>query len=64
MAHALEFDKGEVTLKDLRLGSKLSKEIKDRAEWKEQPAQISVPRADLVAGVRQLLDRHSGDGSP
>ncbi len=53
-----EFERDEVTLKDLRLGSKLSKEIKDREEWKTQPAQISVPRAELVAGVRKLLDRH------
>ncbi len=53
-----EFESGEVTLKDLVLGSKLSKEIKDREEWKAQPAQISVPRAELVAGVRQLLERH------
>ena len=54
-----EFESGEVTLKDLRLGKQLSKEIKDREKWKEQPAQISVPRNELVAGVRQLLDRHS-----
>ena len=57
-----EFDRGEVTLKDLALGSKLSKTITDRDEWKEQPAQISVPRAELVAGVRRLLARHSGRG--
>lgn len=57
-----EFESGQVTLKDLRLGAKLSKEIKDRDRWKEQPAQISVPRAELVAGVRKLLDRHAGDG--
>ncbi len=59
-----EFDSGEVTLKDLRLGARLSKEIKDREKWKEQPAQISVPRAELVAGVRKLLDRHSLVPSP
>ncbi len=54
-----EFESGEVTLKDLVLGSKLSKKIKDREECKAQPAQISEPREELVAGVRQLLDRHS-----
>ncbi len=53
-----EFERGEVTLKDLALGARLSKTITDRDEWKEQPAQISVPRAELVAGVRKLLDRH------
>ena len=57
-----EFERGEVTLKDLVLGSKLSKTIKDRDEWKEQPAQLSVPREELVAGVRRLLDRHSDSG--
>ena len=57
-----EFESGEVTLKDLQLGAKLSKEIKDREKWKEQPAQVSVPRGDLVAGVREMLERHGGDG--
>lgn len=54
-----EFERGEVTLKDLRLGARLSKEIKDREKWKQQPAQVTVAREGLVAGVRQLLDRHS-----
>ncbi len=55
-----EFDRGEVTLKDLQLGAKLSKEIKDREAWKKQPAQVSMPRAELVAGVREMLARHEG----
>ncbi len=58
IAGSNEFDDGIVTLKDLRLGKQLSKEIKDHEKWKEQPAQVSVPRADLVSGVRELLDRH------
>ncbi len=62
IAGSKELERDEVTLKDLRLGARLSKEIKDREKWKEQPAQISVPRAELVAGVRKLLDRHSGNG--
>ncbi len=51
-----EFEAGEVSLKDLRLGAKLSKKIKDRDEWRKgQPAQVSVLRADLVAEVRRMI---------
>ncbi len=52
-----EFESGEVTLKDLRLGAELSKKIKDREEWKEQPAQVTVPRGELVAAVRKMMER-------
>ena len=48
---------GVVTLKDLALGARLAAEIETHAEWKAQPAQITVPRADLVAGVRKMLAR-------
>ncbi|MCP3960248.1 MAG: histidine--tRNA ligase [bacterium] len=59
IAGSNEFEGGTVTLKDLRLGKKLSREITDREKWKEQPAQVSVKREDLVSGVRSLLERHS-----
>lgn len=50
--------KGEVTLKDLALGLEISKSIESHAAWvKGRPAQISVPRADLVAEVRAMLAR-------
>ncbi|MEL6372036.1 MAG: histidine--tRNA ligase [Pseudomonadota bacterium] len=50
--------KGEVTVKDLVLGAELSKSIEDNAEWREaQPAQFSVPRADLVRAVQDVLAR-------
>ncbi|MDO9458533.1 MAG: histidine--tRNA ligase [Alphaproteobacteria bacterium] len=53
-----EFAAGQVTLKDLVLGDRLSKDIKDNAAWREdQPAQQLVPREDLVAGVREILAR-------
>ncbi|MEO0400338.1 MAG: histidine--tRNA ligase [Pseudomonadota bacterium] len=49
---------GEVTVKDLRLGSELSKEIEDNAEWRSgQPAQRVVARGDLVETVRAALER-------
>jgi histidyl-tRNA synthetase len=48
---------GQVTIKDLLEGSRLSGEIEDRAEWREgRPAQFSVPEGDMVAAVRKLLD--------
>ncbi len=62
IAGSNEFESGEITLKDLRLGAKLSKTIKDREAWTEQPAQVAVPRAELVAGVKQLLERHANGG--
>jgi histidyl-tRNA synthetase len=52
-----EREQGIVTLKDLALGTRLAAEIETNEEWKTQPAQITVPRADLVAQVRQMLAR-------
>ena len=50
--------KGEVTIKDLVLGAKLSKEIENNAEWREaQPALFSVSRERLVDAVRETLAR-------
>ncbi|MHA1530237.1 MAG: histidine--tRNA ligase [Alphaproteobacteria bacterium] len=48
---------GLVTLKNLALGARLAAEIETHAEWKAQPAQITVRRADLVAEVRKMLTR-------
>ncbi len=51
--------KGEVTLKDLRLGKALSGKIDDNKKWREdQPAQMSVKRDALVAGVKEILARY------
>ncbi len=53
--------RGEVTLKDLDLGAELAKSVEDRAEWvNEQPAQISVPRANLADAIRKILDERKG----
>ena len=49
---------GNVTLKDLVLGSALSKEIEDNTEWREaQPAQFTVSRDALVHSVKDVLGR-------
>lgn len=54
-----EREKGEITIKDLILGSELSKQIEDNAEWREeQPAQFSVPRSELVSAVKKTIARH------
>jgi histidyl-tRNA synthetase len=53
---------GVVTLKDLALGARLAAEIETHEEWKAQPAQITVPRADLVIEVRRMLARAGGRG--
>ena len=51
--------KGEVQIKDLIEGAKASATIKDSKEWREgRPAQISAKEDELVAKVREILDRH------
>jgi histidyl-tRNA synthetase len=51
--------KGEVQIKDLIEGAKAAASIKDSKEWREgRPAQVSVPEANLVTAVRDLLARH------
>ena len=53
--------KGEVQIKDLVEGAKAAATIKDSKEWREgRPAQVSVPEANLVAAVRDVLARHRG----
>ncbi len=45
---------GTIILKDLILGAKIA-ESATLEEWKDRPAQVEVPRADLVAAVRKML---------
>ena len=55
-----EREKGEVQIKDLIEGAKAAAAIKDNKEWKEaRVSQVSVPEADLVKAVREVLARHS-----
>lgn len=59
IAGSREFEAGQVALKDLRLGRELSKEITEREAWaKDQPAQVTVPVAEIVQEVRAILDRY------
>ena len=53
--------KGEVTIKDLIAGVQAAANITDRAAWTEgRPAQVSVPEADMVRAVQEILARHGG----
>jgi histidyl-tRNA synthetase len=45
---------GQIILKDLILGAKIA-ENATLEEWKNRPAQVEVPRADLVAEVCRML---------
>ncbi|MHA1517292.1 MAG: histidine--tRNA ligase [Alphaproteobacteria bacterium] len=53
-----EKERGEVQIKDLLLGATLSS-IEDRDEYKKKQAeaQFAVPEAELVTGVRKVLER-------
>ncbi|MEI4486209.1 histidine--tRNA ligase [Frigidibacter sp. MR17.14] len=50
-----EAAKGTVVLKDLILGAKIA-EGASLEEWKARPAQVEVPRGDIVAAVRRMLE--------
>jgi len=51
-----ERENGQVTIKDLDLGAKLSKEIEDNKEWREsQAAQQTVKSDELVRVVKSML---------
>ncbi|MDE4273144.1 histidine--tRNA ligase [Phaeobacter gallaeciensis] len=50
-----EKENGVVQIKDLILGAKIA-ENATLEEWKERPSQFEVPRADLVAKVREILE--------
>ena len=49
-----EAARGVVQVKDLILGAKIAAEA-SHEEWKAQPAQTEVARADIVAEVRRIL---------
>ena len=50
-----EKEKGVVQIKDLILGAKIA-ENATLEEWKARPSQFEVPRDQLVAKVREILD--------
>jgi len=53
---------GLVQIKDLIEGKRLSGEIEDNTTWREaRVAQVSVPEAELVAKVREILAAQAED---
>ncbi|MCV9962976.1 histidine--tRNA ligase [Pararhizobium sp. BT-229] len=57
-----ERSQGLVQIKDLIEGKRLSGEIEDNVAWREaRVAQVSVPEADLVAKVREMLAEQAED---
>ena len=50
-----EFANGMVQIKDLVLGAKIA-ENATLEEWRDRPSQYEVPRADMVARVRKILE--------
>ena len=51
-----EAARGTVILKDLILGAKIAQNA-TLEEWKDRPAQVEVPVADLVSAVQKMLDQ-------
>ncbi|HET6971795.1 MAG TPA: histidine--tRNA ligase [Phenylobacterium sp.] len=52
-----ELAAGTVTVKDLDLGRALAAKVSDNAEWRaERPGQQTIPRGELVAALRRILD--------
>ena len=49
-----EAEKGTVILKDLILGAQIAANA-TLEEWKDRPAQVEIPREDLVAAVKKML---------
>jgi histidyl-tRNA synthetase len=52
-----EHERGVVQIKDLALGARLAAEMTTNEEWKSQPAQMEIKRADLVDEVRKMIAR-------
>lgn len=54
-----EAARGVVQVKDLVLGARIAASASVE-EWKSRPAQVEVPRAELVAAVHAMLDDGTG----
>lgn len=53
-----EHEKGVIQIKDLILGSKLAQDA-TLEEWKDRPNQYEVPRDQLIAKVREIIESYS-----
>ncbi len=50
-----EKERGVVQIKDLILGAKIAQSA-TLEEWRERPSQFEVPRGELIAKVREILE--------
>jgi histidyl-tRNA synthetase len=58
-----EKEKGIVTVKDMEMGRRRAEALANRQEWlEERPGQREVPRSELVAALREMLDQIGGAG--
>jgi histidyl-tRNA synthetase len=54
--------RGEVQIKDLALGKALAAGITSNEQWRaERPAQVTVPRDQLVEAVRRIVEADGGE---
>jgi len=53
-----ELANGTLQIKDLILGAKIA-QTATHEEWKDRPSQFEIPRADLVARIKQVLDEQT-----
>ena len=57
-----EREAGEIQIKDLIEGKRLSEEIEDNTAWREsRPAQVTVSEDRLIESVRAILDGQAED---
>ena len=56
-----ELAAGSVTIKDLDLGRAMAAKLADHGSWKsERPGQLTVPRAEMTAVVRRIVEAAGG----
>jgi len=56
-----EKEAGVVQIKDLAHGARLAADMTTNEEWKSQPAQMEIKRADLVAEVQKMIARAASE---
>ena len=53
-----EWEAGQVTIKDLDVGRAMAAKTEDRQAWKdERPGQVTLPRDQMVAALREIIAR-------
>jgi len=56
-----EFERDEVTIKNLAKGRLMSEDVEDRDEWlKAEGIQVTIPRKDMIATITKMLNEGRG----